>query len=139
MGSYISSESRLFGVTSPEDWIDDLSHLSKTLLEVDSLENDMVTSAVSAIEETASDMLLWVQNSEYNDTKRRVERRVQNALESICSLRRIAEEDPDRIYQSETKSQMMIRVLNVADHLLECHKYILDQQIDRAAFSVRAK
>ena len=130
MGSYIS-ESRLFGVASPEDWIDDLSHLSKTLLEADSLENDMVTSAVSAVEETAPDMLLWVQNSEYNDTKRRVERRVQSAQESICSLRRIAKEDPEKIDQNE---KMMIRVLNVADHLLECHKCILDQHIDQAAF-----
>lgn len=133
MESYVSSESRLFGVATPEEWIDDLSHLSKTLLQVDSLESDMVTSAISAVEETAPDMLLWVQNSEYNDTKRRVERRVQNALESICSLRRITEEDPEKIYQNE---KMMIRVLNVADHLLECHKSIVDQHIDRAAACV---
>jgi hypothetical protein len=124
MKSCISSEFRPFVAASPEEWIDDLSHFSRTLQNADSLENDVLTSAVSAVEETAPDMLLWVQNSKDEAAKRRVGLRVQNALESICS--RIRSEDSEM-------PQMKIRVLNVADHLLECHKYILDQQIDRAA------
>jgi ABC-type branched-subunit amino acid transport system ATPase component len=132
MRSYIPSESRSFGVASPEEWIDDLSHLSRTLQNTDSLGNGLLTSAVGAVEKTAPDMLLWVQNSEYDETKRRVERRVQKALESICSLSRMVDED------SENMSHLMIRVLNVADHLLECHKCIRDQRIDRAAFGCGA-
>jgi|AMWB02.1.fsa_nt_gi hypothetical protein len=129
MDSYIHSESRYNGAASPEEWIDELSHFSRSLQDADSLENDVVTSAVSAVERTAPDMLLWVQSTKDDATRLRLEYRVQHALESICSLRRIVRED------SEKLPQMMIRVLNVADHLLECHKCILDQQIDRAATS----
>ena len=127
MSSFIRSEALHLVPSSPEEWMDDLSHLSRTLQNTASLENDMLTSAVSAVEETAPDMLMWVQNSDDDETKRRVERRVKNALESICSLRRMVNDD------SVGPPQMMIRVLNVADHLLEFHKYIVVQEIDRAA------
>lgn len=127
MDSYIHSESLHSAAPSPEEWIDVLSHLSQTLQGSDSLENDLLTSAVSAVEKTAPDLLLWVLNSKDDVTKRRIESRVQKALESICSLRRMVSED------SAKMSQTMIRVLNVADHLLECHKHILDQHIEQAS------
>ena len=118
----VTSESRL----NPEDWIDNLSHLARSLKEATSLENDLLPPAISAVEKSASEMLLWAQEGSYDDVKGRVERRVQEVLESICSLSRVVRDDPKM-------SQMMTRVLNVGDHLLQCHKYILDQQIDRAS------
>ena len=111
----------------PEAWMNELYHLSKTIDTAQSIdENKTLMSAVDVVEQTVNKMLSWVQMDANDELKEKIGALVSDALKSICGLKRMVRAD------SPIQSDLMVRVLNVADHLLHCHRLIVDHKIAAA-------
>ena len=108
----------------PEEWMKSLSLLSDTL-RTDSLENDQVLSAINDVEKTVPEMLTWVGEGKFSDTKKKLEARVQEAIGLVNSFSKTVVRDP-------AKGSLFDRAVRLSTSLMRCDKCILDQRIKQA-------
>ena len=112
----------------PEKWLTDLANLTKTLscVSIPSLDESTLSNAVANVEKTVIKLHRWVQQDSNDDLKKKIASGVSAALKSICDLKPAIEGAP------QDNLPMIVRVLDVGDRLLQCHKLIKDQMVRSA-------
>lgn len=103
----------------PEQWLRDLANLTKTLscALTPSLDEPTLTN----VEKTVCHLHRWVQQDTNAKQKKKIADGVCAALTSICNLKPAIER------ASQDNLSMIVRVLDVGDRLLQCHKLIVNQ------------
>jgi hypothetical protein len=109
----------------PEQWLSDLAYLTETLscALTPSLDESTLSKAVASVEKTVCSLHRWVQQDSNDELKKKVASGVIAALKSICNLKPAIERAP------QDNLPMIVRVLDVGDRLLQCHKLIKDQMV----------
>lgn len=103
----------------PEQWLRDLADLTQTLS--CALTPDEPTLAT--VEKTVCQLHRWVQQDTNSSLKVKVAAGVGAALKSICDLK------PSIERASQDNLSTIVRVLDVGDRLLQCHKVIVNQMV----------
>ena len=120
------------GLLSAEQMLDDVVHFSKTLDSAPAIDetDEILAKAVTSVERSVHGVRCWILDGAEGEEKRRVALKVRAALQAICNLRRAIENVPSH------KLSMVSRVLDIGDHLLQCHKLIVDKEVVRASNAV---
>lgn len=104
-----------------DQWLRDLAALTKSLS--CPLDAPLDEPTLTAVESTLTHLHRFVQQGTNPDLKRKVEAGVRSALKSICALKPAIESTPQEALP------MIVRVLDLGESLLECHKLIVHQLI----------